>query len=82
LPNSGMKMILRDFKTFVETLQCNVSTAGFIHYSNFQVNRPRSRGARPCAPTTDMVQIDENCCNSATKPYLLSLIPTHSHQNH
>ncbi|WP_334816018.1 hypothetical protein [Nostoc sp.] len=32
-------------------------------YSYFQVNRPRGRGARPCAPTTGVVQIHENCCN-------------------
>ncbi|MEI1377408.1 hypothetical protein PQG02_13795 [Nostoc sp. UHCC 0926] len=30
-----------------------LSTAAF--YSYFQVNRPRSRGASPCAPTTDVV---------------------------
>ncbi|YAG06013.1 hypothetical protein NSTC731_02298 [Nostoc sp. DSM 114167] len=29
-------------------------------YSYFQVNRPRGRGARPCAPSTGMVQIPEN----------------------
>ena len=33
-----------------------------VAYSYFQVNRPRGTGARPCAPTTDVVQIDENCC--------------------
>ena len=32
-------------------------------YSYFQVNRRRGRGARPCAPTTDVVQILEFCCN-------------------
>ncbi len=31
-------------------------------YSNFQVNRLRGGGARPCTPTTDVVQIDENWC--------------------
>ncbi|MEH2329395.1 hypothetical protein [Nostoc sp.] len=35
---------------------------GVSAYSYFQVNRPRGRGARPCAPTTDVVQIHENCC--------------------
>jgi hypothetical protein len=31
LLNSGIKMILRDFKTLVETLQCNVSTPRLIY---------------------------------------------------
>ena len=37
-------------------------------YSYFQVNRPRGRGARPCAPTTDVVQILEFCCNINLSP--------------
>ncbi|WP_442942330.1 LCCL domain-containing protein [Nostoc sp.] len=41
------------------------------NYSYFQVNRPRSRGASPCAPTTVYTD-DSSICNAAVHAGLIT----------